>query len=251
MYPKLGPEVGFICERGERAGQAVIRLLQGHYTETSDVIRSFKLVCRTSPKRSSSYAHFTQFFDHMAEDIFDRPHWGIREFQSPLDLEAMCGSKLSKDNQRANLQQGEVRSSVRFERLTHCAIGIPRVEVLSMFRIIEWSQPCQMNLGSLPVRLPVRQAFVNQFLGILVNRAIDLDNLHTRPLRAMNLPPHGFVAFLRFDLSGIKPLLYDSTDGAPPQLVPQDALARFTHTRPDGLEFLLILNVMKERSDHL
>lgn len=229
-------------------GQAIVRLLQGHDTETSNVIRSFELVCRAGSERGTSHAHFTHFLDHMGKDVFDRPHWGSGEFQSPLDLEAVCGSKLSKDNQRANLQRGEIRSDVEYEWPTYRALGILCIKVLPVLRIIEGSQPSQMNLGSLPMRFPVRQAFVDQLLSLLVNLTIDFDSLYTLPFCAMNLPPHGFFWL---NLGGVKPLFCDGADGAPPQLMCQDSLARFVHARPDGLEFFLILDVMKERSDHL
>lgn len=119
-----------------------------------------------------------------------------------------------------------------------------------MFRIIERSQSSQMDLRSLPVSFPVCQPLVDQFLSMLVNLPIDFDDLHALPLCVVDLPPHGLVIFLGVDLCGIEPLLNDGTDGAPPQLVRQDALARIVHARPDGFEFLLILNVVKVRPDH-
>lgn len=73
MNPKLPSKVGLIRERRESASQAVIRLLQRHDTETSDVIRPLQFVRRTRPKCSRSYADFAQFLDHMGEDVLDRP----------------------------------------------------------------------------------------------------------------------------------------------------------------------------------
>ena len=66
-----------------------------------------------------SHAHFTHFFDHIGRDVFNCPHWGSREFQNLLDLEAGFGSKLNKNNQRANLQ---LRSDVEYERLSYHAL---------------------------------------------------------------------------------------------------------------------------------
>ena len=73
MNPKLPPEVGFIRERRERVGQAVIRLLQRHDTETSNVIRPLEFSRRARSKRSGSYAYFAQLLDDMGEDVLDRP----------------------------------------------------------------------------------------------------------------------------------------------------------------------------------
>lgn len=88
-----------------------------------------------------------------------------------------------------------------------------------MFRVIERSQPGQMDLRSLPVRVPVRQTLVDQLLSVLVDLAIDLNDLHPLPLRAMNLSPHGLVIFLRLDLCGVESLLRNGADGTPPQLM--------------------------------
>ena len=71
MNPKLPPEVGLIGERREGVSQAVIRLLQGHDTETSNVIRPLEFSRRARPKCSGSYAHFAQFLDDMGEDVLD------------------------------------------------------------------------------------------------------------------------------------------------------------------------------------
>ena len=120
-----------------------------------------------------------------------------------------------------------------------------------MFCVIERSQPGQMDLCSLPARLPVRQTLVDQLLSALVHLAIDLDDLYTLPLRAMNLSPHRLVVFLGFDLGGVEPLLRNSADGTPPQLVCQYVLAHMIHARPDGFQLFLILDVVKVGSDHL
>ena len=120
-----------------------------------------------------------------------------------------------------------------------------------MFRVIERSQPGQMDLCSLPVRLPVRQTFVDQLLSAFVYLAIDLDDLYTLPLRAVNLSPHRLVVFLRFDLRGVESLLRNSTDGTPPQLIRQHVFAHMIHARPYGFQLFLILDVVKEGSDHL
>ena len=71
MNPKLSPEVGLVREGRESASQAVIRLLQGHDTETSDVIRPLKFVRSAGPKCSGSHTHFAQFLDDMSKDILD------------------------------------------------------------------------------------------------------------------------------------------------------------------------------------
>jgi len=71
MNPKLPPEVGLIREGRESASQTVIRLLQGHDTETSNVIRPLESFRSARPKCSGSYAHFAQFLDDMGEDVLD------------------------------------------------------------------------------------------------------------------------------------------------------------------------------------
>ena len=73
MDPKLCPEIRLIRECRESMSQAVIRLLQGHDTETSNVIRPLEFSCCTRPKRGSPYAHFTQFFDDMGEGVLNCP----------------------------------------------------------------------------------------------------------------------------------------------------------------------------------
>ena len=130
-------------------------------------------------------------------------------------------------------------------------MGVLRVEVLPMFRVIERPQPGQMYLLPLPLRFPVSQPFIYQLLRALVDLPIDLDDLHALPLRTMNLPPHRLVVLLRLDLRGVKSLFRNSTDGAPSQLMRQNAFTGLTHTRPNRLESLLVLDVMKIRSDDL
>ena len=107
MDPELRPEVCFIGERRESVDQAVVRLLQSHDAETSNVIRPFELACRACPKRCRPYTHFTQLFDDMGKDILDRPQGGSGELQSPLDLETVHGSKLSEYDNCTNLRQSE------------------------------------------------------------------------------------------------------------------------------------------------
>jgi len=107
--PKLRPEVGLSRERRESVGQAIVRLLQGHDAETSDIIRPVKPGCRARPERGRSYTHLAQLLDGMGKEVFDRPQRGSGEVQGPLDLEAMCGSKLSEHDQCADLQLGEIR----------------------------------------------------------------------------------------------------------------------------------------------
>lgn len=108
-----------------------------------------------------------------------------------------------------------------------------------------------MDLRSLPVRFPVCQAFVDQLLSVLVDLAIDLDDLHALPLCTVNLSPHSFIIFLRLDLRGVESLFRNGADGAPPQLMCQDALAYMVHAPPDGFELFLALDVVKVRPDHL
>jgi len=71
MNPKLPSEVGLIRERRESVSQAVIRLLQRHYTKASNVICPLEFVRRARPKCNRSYADFAQFLDYMGEDVLD------------------------------------------------------------------------------------------------------------------------------------------------------------------------------------
>ena len=79
MDPKLRPEVALIEECREGVGQAIVRLLQGHDTEPSNIIRPLKLSCRTCSKCGRSYTRHTQFFDDMSKDVLDRPQRGPGE----------------------------------------------------------------------------------------------------------------------------------------------------------------------------
>jgi len=106
---KLRPEVGLSGERREGVGQAVVRLLQGHDAETSNIVRPVKLGCRARPEGGGSYTHLTQLLDGVGKEVLDRPQRGPGEIQSPLDLETMYRSKLSEHDQCADLQLGEIR----------------------------------------------------------------------------------------------------------------------------------------------
>lgn len=112
MDPKLRPEVGLSRERREGVGQAVVSLFQCHDAETPDVVCSLELACRTCPKGGRSYTNLAQLFDDMGKDVLDRPQRCSGELQSPLDLKAVCGSKLSEHDQCADLRQGEKRRSL-------------------------------------------------------------------------------------------------------------------------------------------
>jgi hypothetical protein len=79
MDPKLRPEVALSKECWEVVGQAIVRLLQGHDTETPNIIRPLKLACRVYSKRGRSYARHAQFFYDVGKDILDRPQRGSGE----------------------------------------------------------------------------------------------------------------------------------------------------------------------------
>ena len=73
---------------------------QGHDTETFNDIHSFELVYRASSKCGTRTPTSPIFFYHIGKDVFNRPRWGSREFQSLLE------------------------SGVEYERLNYCALGI-------------------------------------------------------------------------------------------------------------------------------